>query len=184
LDRKEAAMTAIAELLFDRPSVAPDKIRRLLDERAGALDLFSHGLPNASRQVADAIAGFLALPVGNLIFHAWGKHQAIKNACAQTAGRPGGVASVVVAEHMLETSQRPQVYIDIAGQHVHILDLVLLVTLHIDSAVVSVYEGRVNGCQPGEASATAELGVARPGGDSHPLVRRELRRVSLQPNIP
>ncbi len=175
-------MTAIGELLFDRPGDAAVEIRRFLDERAGPLDLVTYGLSNATRQVADAVASFLDMPVGNLVFHAWDKHQAIKNACAQTVDQPGGVAIVAVAEHTLETAQRPRVHVDIAGQHIHVLDLVLSLTLHIDSVVVTVYEGRVTGCQPGTASATAELGVARPGGDSYPLIRRNLPRVSLHPH--
>ncbi len=177
-------MTAIAELLFDRPAAATDQIKRFLDERAKVLDLLSYGLPSATRQIADAVAWFLAMPVGNLIFHAWDKQRAIRNACEQTASRPGAVATVAVAEHTLEMAQRPQVHIEIAGQHIHLLDLVLTVTLHIEGVYVTVYEGRVTGCDAGAASAAAEFGVARPGGDSHPLVRRELRRVSLQPYAP
>jgi len=172
-------MSTIAELLFDRGAAA-DQLRRLLDKRATALGLLTYGLADATRQVADAVAGLLTMPVGNLIFHAWTKHQAIRHACAQTAGRAGGAASVVVAEHTLETTHRPRVNLDIAGRQVPILDLVVTLTLHIESVVVTVFEGRVTGCEPGAATSTAELGVARPGGDSHPLVRRELRRVSLQ----
>ena len=175
-------MTAIVELLFDRPGHAADEIRRLLDERAGPLDLVSYGLRNATRQVAQAVAGFLDMPIGNFVFHAWDRHQAIKNACAQTVGQPGGLAIVAVADHTLETQQRPRVQVDMGGQHIQVLDLVLSLTLDIESVVVTVYEGRVTGCQSGAASATAELGVARPGGDSYPLIRRNLPRVSLHPH--
>lgn len=177
-------MTAIAELLFDRPGKAADQIKGLLNKRTAALGLLSHGLPDATRQVANAVAGLLAMPVGNLVFYAWDKQRAVRDACAQTDGRPGAVATVVVADHTLETEQRPRVHIDMAGQRIPILDLVLALSLQIDAIVVTVAEGRVVAAAAGDASGAVEFGVARPGGDLYRLVRRELRRVALAPHGP
>lgn len=174
-------MTTVAELLFDRPSDRAEQINRQLEKRAGTLGLLSHGVPGLTRQVATAIAGLLDLPIGGLVLNAWKKQQAIRDACAQTHGIPGATASVVVANHTLQTSQQPRVYLDVAGAQVPILELALALTLDIDAITVNVLEGHVTGCGAGTAAASGSLGVAMPGGQAHPLFQRTLKRIHLQP---
>ncbi|MGE5830211.1 MAG: hypothetical protein ACM30G_17890 [Micromonosporaceae bacterium] len=174
-------MTTVAELLFERPADRADQINRQLEQRAGALGLLSHGVPGLTRQVATAIASLLDLPIGGLVLQAWRKQQAILKACEQTRGVPGATASVVVANHTLQTSQQPRVYLDVAGAQVPILELALALTLDIDAITVNVLEGHVTGCGAGTAAAAGELGVAMPGGQAHPLFQRSLKRIHLQP---
>jgi hypothetical protein len=174
-------MTTVAELLFERPADRAEQINRELEKRAGALGLLGYGVPGLTRQVANAIAGLLDLPIGGLVLSAWKKQQAIQAACAQTRGIPGATASVVVASHTLQTSQQPRVYLDVAGGQVPILELALALTLDIDAITVNVLEGNVTGCGAGTATASCELGAAIPGGQPHPLFQRSLKQINLQP---
>jgi hypothetical protein len=120
------------------------------------------------------------MPVGNLVFWAWHKHQLVQLACEHTRGKPGATESVVVARHTLTSVHRPRVQLEAAGQTYPIVDLVLSVTLLIESLVVTVEAGRVLGWGAGNASSSATLGVARPGGgDPYPIARKELRLVTL-----
>jgi hypothetical protein len=174
-------VTAIADLLFDQPQTAGEQIGRHLAEKAAALGLLSHGLDNLPQQIGQAAASLFDQPVGGLVMFAWAKQRAISAACASTKGIPGATESVVVADHSVETEQRPRIYLDVAGQRIALLELILTVTLHLESITITVTEGRVTDVGPGDASSTAELGVAMPGGHTYPLVRRELVRLSLRP---
>jgi hypothetical protein len=174
-------MTTVADLLFERPTDRAEQINRQLEKQAGTLGLLSHGVPGLTRQVANAVAGLLDLPIGGLVLGAWKKQQAIRAACEQTHGVPGATASVVVANHTLQTSQQPRVYLDVAGAQVPILELNLVLMLDIDAIMVNVLEGHVTGCGAGTAAASCELGVAMPGGQPHRLFHRSLKRIHLQP---
>ena len=90
------------------------------------------------------------MPVGNLLFAAFEKHQAIHDACVQTRDKPGATAAVVVAEHTLTSSQRPQIDIDVAGKDFEVLELVLTVTLRIqmlgrnETAAVRLVQSKID----------------------------------------
>jgi hypothetical protein len=176
-------MTTIAELLFDDPRNAVRSIREQID-RVHVVDALPQPVATVSHlgdQLAEAIGEFVHMPVGNLLFSAFDKHRAITDACAQTRGKPGATAAVVVAEHTLTSSQRPQVEIDVAGKDLELLELVLTVTLHLQMLTVMVTDGQVVGYSAGEADSNAELGIARAGGEAYVLVHKELPQVTLTP---
>ena len=176
-------MTTIAELLYDDPASAVQQLRDEIEHVhvVGDLPEPVAAISHLGDQLAEAIGEFLHMPVGNLLFAAFEKHQAIHDACVQTRGKRGATAAVVIAEHTLTSSQRPQIDIDVAGKDVELLELVLTVTLHIQMLTVTVTEGEVASYAAGDTASTAELGIARANGDSHVLVQKELPHVTLPP---
>lgn len=163
---------SLAELLVEDPSQVTEVLRQKVIRlgllvavpRAEGFDLVP--------QVATALASFLSMPVSNVVLWAWDQHQAVQGACRQTSGRPGATARVVVKEHTLKSVQRPSIYLEGPGPKQPILDVELSLTLNIQSAVIDVEEGRVVGAGAGEASGTAQLGIARPGGEARPVLSR------------
>jgi hypothetical protein len=174
-------MTAIAELFFDHPKAAGSQITRHLEKNPSALGLLNRGVSNLPQQIGLAMANLFDDPLAGVVLYGWVKQRAIRAACVQTTGIPGATESVVVADHTVEVEHRPRVFLDVAGQRIALLELVLAVSLHLESVTVTVIEGRLTAVGPGDASSTAELGVAMPGGHIYPLVRREVARVSLKP---
>lgn len=179
-------MTTVADLLIDEPGQISHAVHRRLDD-VGLVVTAPTALPRGSdlsHQVADAVAGFLQMPVGNVLFWAWDRQQAVRRACEQTIGRPGATQRVVVGHHTLTSVQRPSVGLDLGGQATTVLELVLTLTMDIDSVVVDVLEGRVVGSGAGSATCSAELAVARPGGTPRVLFERTAPRVELSPYRP
>jgi hypothetical protein len=174
-------MTTIADLLFEEPDRAAGILQdRLIDLKvATGLPAAVANVPNLPGQVADAVAGFLQMPVDDLIASAWHGLRAVQDACRQTRGKRGAAVQVALIEQTLKLTQRPKIRIDVASEHFVVLELVLSVTLHIESATVHVLEGQIIGYGAGNASSTAELGIARPDGEPRALVRKEVLRLVL-----
>lgn len=175
-------MTTACDLMFPKPQQAIGTIQKRLDQLR-ILDLAVvavAGLSVPSHQVAEAIVEFLQLPVDRIVFWAWEKHRMIHDARSRTRDRPGASETVVVTAHTFKWAQRPNVQADIGGNRVPILDLVLTLTLRIESVMITIAEGRIVRYGTGLASSTAELAVARPGSaDAYPLVRHALPRFQL-----
>jgi hypothetical protein len=178
-------MTQLADVLLTAPDTAAETISRRLDTLGIVLApvAIAAGV-DLPRQVADSIADFLAMPVGNIVFWAWDKHHAVQRACLETRDRPGATLSLAVGRHTLTATHRPRIRLDVAGQDLPLLDLELSLTVHVVSIVIEVREGQVTGSGPGHASVIAELGAARPGGGSPVvLLHKETPRVTLPPCV-
>lgn len=176
-------MTRLADILLAAPDTAAETISRRLDSLGIVLaPVAIAGGGNLPRQVAESIAAFLAMPLGNIVLWAWDEHQAVQRACAETRDRPGATRSLAVGRHTLTSTQRPRIRLDVAGQDLPLLDLELSLTVHVVSIVIEVREGQVTGSGPGHGSVVAELGAARPGGGSPiVLLHQETPRVTLSP---
>lgn len=114
--------------------------------------------------VAQALAAFLRLPLGTLLFWAWERQPAVRRACLETAGRVGAVQQITVTEHDLESVQRPSLHLDLGGRRMLLLDVVVRLGLHLRSVVVTVEEGQVIGTTSAETSCLGQLTVSLPGG--------------------
>jgi hypothetical protein len=131
------------------------------------------GTVDVVEQAAQALGSFLMMPVAELVFWAWAEQPAVQEACRRTSGRRGARQWVVVADHTLESVQRPYVELDVAGERTPILDVVLSLTLTVASVTVEVAQGQVVACGGGQASSVVDLALARPGGHLHRVLGHE-----------
>jgi Protein of unknown function (DUF2510) len=173
----ESIMTvSIADLVVDDSARVAESIRQRLSLN-GLVAAASFGLSEGYDlvgQAAEALASFLGMPIGNLVFWAWDRQQAVQGACRATAGRPGAEQRVVVGEHTLELVQRPAIHLDVGAVRRPVLDVVLSLAVNVQAIVIDVEEGRVTGTGSGEASSVGELGAARPGGEPRVLFHKEV----------
>jgi hypothetical protein len=182
MDAMEVAMTTVFDLFFDKPA----KAQRELTSRLAKTGLMIAPLTGALEaslvgQIGREVANFLDMPVDDLLCSAWDKHQLVREALEHTRGRPDAVTRVTILQHRLTSTHRPRVELTADGQRYPICDIVLTLSLEVDSFVVEVRDGRVAGWGPGTASASAELAVAAPNDESelHVLARARPRVIRL-----
>jgi hypothetical protein len=175
-------MTSLVNLLFDDDEAA----RRELTSALVGMDVPVRPavialVPDLLGEIGREITAFLDMPVEELLRSAWDKQQLVREALDKTRDRPGARMRVSVLQHTLTTTQRPRVEIVLDRKRYELVDLVLKVTLEIESLVVDVREGEVEAWGPGDASCSAELAVAPPGGsDEHRLARVESKPIRLE----
>src|SRR5437762_929269 len=108
-------MTAIGDLLYDVPrDDAHSAIRQCLTELGiiAALPAPLVAIHDLGDQLAGAIASFLDMPVGNLLFAAWDKERAVQQACQDTRGKDGTTTTVSLLQQTLTSTQRPTIDIE------------------------------------------------------------------------
>jgi len=142
----------------------------------GSLGVLAAVLPEAvaPTRVAEAVWDLLDIPLGDLLVRGWEKHRLIEEAKKATDGQPGAIQQVRIAGHTLKSEHHPKIECDVDGRTIPLLTLRLVVSLTIDTLVVTVTEGQVAGMSPGKVKAVATLSA---GGVE--LCRREVEAVSL-----
>ena len=177
-------MTNVVELFFDKRGRAERELNYRLAATGMVVAPATAALGTTFvGQVAKEIVAFLELPVDDLLRSAWDKQQLVREALDQTRGRPGAAMRVTILQHTLTSTYRPRVQLDIDGRRYRIVDLVLTISLEVDSLVVEVREGRVERWGPGTrpvrpswvwlvptttATSTSSPGPSRGLSASHP----------------
>lgn len=183
------AASSVAALLVEDPRTIGEALhRRLLEldlESATGLPSVGGGDPgddtgfDVVRRVAEALAGFLTMPLGDFVAAAWQQQPAVQHACRQTDGRPGATRRIDVGEHTLECVQRPCVELDLAGARTPVLDVAVTVALAVERVTVDVEAGQVVAVGAGQGSCVAELALARPGERLRRVFVRETAALAL-----
>lgn len=139
---------------------------------------------DVARPAAQALARYLRMSVGEFVHDSWQGQPNVQVECLRTRGRGGVAQRVVVREHTLEAVQRSTVQVDVDGRRTVVLQVVLTVTLDVDSVAVDVADGTVVATGAGRASSRVELALAPPGAHPQTVMSRRTPTFSLLPHPP
>ena len=164
---------SIVDLLPGDPQGLSEGLRHGLLEAALLRDLPADLGGGILPQVSDALASLLGAPLGPLVLAALHRHPDVQALCMATIGRRGAAQQVVVRDHVLEAVSRATVGLDVDGARTPVLDVVLTLSLTVDSLAVDVAHGQVVATGPAQASSGIDLSAARPGGPPQSVLSRQ-----------
>ncbi|MDH5293269.1 MAG: hypothetical protein OEZ14_15460 [Acidimicrobiia bacterium] len=171
-------MTKISELLYGDDKTADATLRSGI---AGmGMGIATGFVPKVTTDAVAATLAVLSMPVSDVLWWAAESQARIRQAMDRTAGHPSRREVVTLTRQHLESSQRPQVMVEIAGVETHLFDFDLTIDLTVDSLVAEVEGGELKEVRAGSATSKASLDLIDPSGRRRvPVFSSQLASIDL-----
>ena len=97
------------------------------------------------------------MPLGTLALQGWKHNQQIVAARDRTRADPEARGTVRLLDHVIKTTQHPEVIVDVNGIPTTLLELTLVVRMKVSTADLVIERGEITKATPGSSTAEATL---------------------------